>query len=62
MCKHGETSIVCGWCDNEYVQKNDRLQILNRQIDESLFYDDPSSVIEPLWDERDRLREELQLS
>lgn len=61
MCKHGETSIVCGGCDAEYVRKNERLMIISREIDDSLFYDDPSSVIENLWDEREALKAELGL-
>lgn len=66
-CKHGETSFVCGSCDNELVsaeveKRKLRLKQLDREIDEGNFYDDPSSVMEPLWQERDQLRRELGLS
>lgn len=64
-CKHGETAIVCGYCDNEILaaeEKKKRLSRLEREIADGDFYDDPTSVMEPLWEERDRLKRELGLS
>lgn len=65
-CKHGETAIVCGYCDNETLakveEKKKRLSQLEREIADGDFYDDPTSVMEPLWEERDRLKRELGLS
>lgn len=43
-------------------QKKLRLSSLEREIAEGDFYDDPVSVMEPLWEERDRLKHELGLS
>lgn len=65
-CKHGETAIVCGYCDNELLvdvkRKKARLSQLDREIDEGNFYDDPASVMESLFEERERLRREVGLS
>lgn len=63
-CKHGETAIVCGFCDNEALaeERKARLESLERKIKDGDLYDDPSSVMEPLWEERDALKRELGLS
>lgn len=64
-CKHGEAAIVCGSCDLELVEteeKKARLRKLDQAIAEGNLYDDPPSVMESLWEERDKLRSELGAS
>jgi hypothetical protein len=66
VCKHGETAIVCGYCDNEILSKIEqkqkaRLNKLDQEIAEGDLYDEPSAVMEPLLKERNQIRRALGL-
>lgn len=61
-CWQGETSEAYGSCDAEDARKMEQLKKLNQQIAEGNYYDDPPSVMEALWEEREKIKRELHLN